>query len=104
MRVLILWLFFTHLAGIPQAMGVSPVRAMLRENRLEEAAGVCRQFEVLITSDRDNFITCAWVYYRSNRIDSGDQMVDKARGSDSQIRLLKAYRWMKLKTAPPPLP
>ncbi len=75
------------------ALGARPARRMLEENRLDEAIAVCRQFEVLGTYDRDNFIDCAWVYYRTNRIEAAEKLMDRLRANFAlpEYQLLVAY-------------
>ncbi len=72
---------------------------LLQENRLEEAAATCRQFEVLETNDVDNYLACAWVYYWSDRKDSADKMMQRLRKSSQlpEYQLLLALGKMKQK-------
>ncbi|MBM4303252.1 MAG: hypothetical protein FJ112_02875, partial [Deltaproteobacteria bacterium] len=40
---------------------VAPVKILLKENRIDEAVAVCRQYELLSTRDKDDRFACAWV-------------------------------------------
>jgi tetratricopeptide (TPR) repeat protein len=79
------------------AFGTSPVRSLLDENRLEDALPLCRQFEVLSSYDYDNLFACTWVYYRSDRTDSAEKLMDKLKNRYSlpEYQLLVAYGKMK---------
>lgn len=78
------------------ALALSPVRSLLKENRLDEAVTMCRQFEVLSTIDNDNYIACAWVYFRSDRDESGQKLLAQVKRVNSvETRLLEAYAMMK---------
>lgn len=57
----------------------STVRSLLRENLLDDALRICRQYEVLSTPDKDNRLACAWVYFRSDRIDSAEKILEETR-------------------------
>jgi len=59
------------------AWGISDVRLQLQENRVDEAAATCRQFEELGSMSNDNFLACAWVYYRSDRPESAERLIEK---------------------------
>src|SRR4051812_14794943 len=86
------------LAAIP-LFAASPVRNLIQENRLEEATAICRQFEVLSSTDPDNFLACAWVYFRSDRVDSAEQLMNRLRkgAPSAEYQLLSAYDQMKRK-------
>src|SRR4051812_4767082 len=81
------------------ASALSPVRNLLQENRLDEALILCRQFEVLSTNDNDNFLACAWVYYKMDRVDSAEKLMDKMKRSFSlpEYQLLLAEGKIKRK-------
>lgn len=94
-RLYILSAFFV----LATAHAASPVRNLLQENRLDEALVLCRQFEVLSTNDNDNFLACAWVYFRTDRVDSAEKLMDKMKRSFSlpEYQLLLAEGKIKRK-------
>jgi tetratricopeptide (TPR) repeat protein len=75
------------------AWALSPVRELLQENRLDDAVPICRQFDVLSTNDTDSMFACAWVYYRTDRTDSAEKILDKLKNKFSlpEYQLLLAY-------------
>lgn len=81
------------------AFALSPVRQLLLENRLEDALPLCRQFEVLSTNDTDNFLACAWVYLRTERVDSAEKILEtyKKSFSSPEYQLILAYAKFKRK-------
>lgn len=84
----------------PSFAASSPARTLLNENRLDEGAAVCRQFEVLSTIDVDNFVACAWIYLRTDRMDGAERFMEKIRKSTlaaSELSLLNAYGDIKRK-------
>jgi tetratricopeptide (TPR) repeat protein len=91
------------LVWVVPAIAASPVRTLLQENRMDEATAICRQFEVLSTTDPDNLLACAWVYYRTDRLDSAEALMAKLRkGSPGpEYQLLTAYAQMKRKQFEP---
>jgi len=93
---LIVWAVFFY--SVP-GFGVSTVRALLAENRLDDAIPLCKQFEVLATGDTDNYLACAWVYYRSDKVVSAERLLEKARKSYStpEYQLLLALGQIKNK-------
>jgi len=80
-------------------LAVSPVRAYLTENRLEDAVGACRQVEVLGTSDVDSVLACAWVYYRTDRIAAAEKILERVKRKSNlpEYQLLIALGKMKAK-------
>lgn len=50
---------------------------MLQENRLDDAAASCRQVEQIGSMSQDNFLACAWVYYRTERPESAERLIEK---------------------------
>lgn len=70
-----------------------PVRALLMENRNEEAAAICRQFETLSATDLDTSFACAWAYFRSKRADSAEKILARTKKSFTlpEYQLLLAY-------------
>jgi tetratricopeptide (TPR) repeat protein len=94
-------------AGGGTATAERPARRLLEENRLDEALAVCRQFEVLSSYDKDNFTDCAWVYYRTGKIEAAEKLMDRLRANFSQpeFKLLAAYahvarkEWEKARVA-----
>jgi tetratricopeptide (TPR) repeat protein len=87
------------LAWVGELRAERPARKLLDENRLEEGVAVCRQFEVLSSFDRDNFLDCAWVYFRTGRVEAGDKIMDRLRGNFSlpEYQLLSAYSYIPKK-------
>ncbi len=77
----------------------NPVRTLLNENRVEEAAAVCRQLESVSVNDVDNSFACAWAYLRTNRLDSGDKILarNKKNFTNPEYQLLFAFAQMKRK-------
>jgi tetratricopeptide (TPR) repeat protein len=100
-RALLPTLFFTLVGWTSAGDGAaSPARTLLNENRLDEAVGICRQFEVLSTIDVDNFLACAWVYLRTDRLDGAERFLDKIRKSglaSAELQLLLAFADLKHK-------
>lgn len=72
---------------------VSPVKTLLNENRLDEASAICRQYEVLSTRDREDRFACAWVYLRTNQIDSAEKILEeqKSQAKTVDYQLLRGY-------------
>lgn len=89
-RLKLLLVFFATLAA---AENRNPVRQFLAENRLEDALPLCRQYEVLSTNDADNFLACAWVYFRSERAEAAEKLLERAKKGANQVELqtLLAY-------------
>lgn len=85
--------------GFPLAHSESPVRALLKENRLEEALPICRQFEQLSSSMKDNLLVCTWVYLRSDRIESAEKLIAQLASSETlpEFQLATAYLRLKKK-------
>ncbi|MBI1861975.1 MAG: tetratricopeptide repeat protein [Deltaproteobacteria bacterium] len=81
----------------PLALGANPIRALLIEDRLEEALGVCRQFEVLAGYDQDILLACAWVYYRLDKSQSADAILARVKRSATlpEFQILNAYSKIK---------
>lgn len=81
------------LAWAVVAVADRPAKRLLDENRLEEAVAVCRQYENLSAFDRDNFLDCAWVYFRTNRVEAGEKLMDRLRANFGlpEFQLLAAY-------------
>ncbi len=77
----------------------SPVRMLLLENQLDQALPYCRQFEVLSTLDNDNLLACAWVYFRTDRMESGDKILEKLKQNYStpEYQMLVAFSKTKKK-------
>lgn len=95
---------FTHLSLMvlffaAGAQAASPARLFLNENRLDEAAGVCRQVEMLSTIDTDNFAACAWVFFRLDKADSAERFMEKIRKGvmTPEYQLLTALAQIKKK-------
>lgn len=82
---------------------LSPVRDLVQENRLDEAVPICRQFEVLSTTDNDSFLACAWVFFRIDQPDSAERMMQRVRNPASlpEYQLLQVYSQMKHKQYDP---
>src|SRR4051812_27050900 len=76
-----------------------PVRTFLAQNRLEEALPICRQYEVLLTTDHDNLFACAWIYFRTERVESAEKILERERKSYlmPEYQLLLAYDYVKKK-------
>lgn len=72
---------------------VAPVKTLLKENRLDEASAICKQYEVLSTRDRDDRFACAWVYLRTNQLDSAQKILDEQKGNAklADYQLLQGY-------------
>jgi tetratricopeptide (TPR) repeat protein len=81
------------LGGGFSAQAATPIRQLLAENFLDEGVAMCRQFEVLSTNDNDNFLACAWIYYRTNRSDSAEKLLERIKRSFSlpEYQILLAY-------------
>lgn len=60
---------------------VAPVKTLLKENRMDEALAICKQYEVLSTRDRDDRFACAWVYLRSGQIESAQKILDEQKSN-----------------------
>jgi tetratricopeptide (TPR) repeat protein len=77
--------------------GASQVRNLLRQNRLDEALPVCRQVEVLGTTNEDNLFACAWVYFRSDQINAGEKMLERLHRhyGNPEYQLLLGYDFFK---------
>lgn len=76
------------------------VRELYVQNRLDEAATICSQFEVLSTTEADNFVVCAWVNLRLDKFENAEKFLAKLRGSPTtppDYPLLLAYSQMKRK-------
>ncbi|MBI4405497.1 MAG: tetratricopeptide repeat protein [Deltaproteobacteria bacterium] len=88
-----------NLAISTATFGLSAVRQLLVENRLDDALGICRQYEVLKTNDRDNLFSCAWVYYRLDKTEAAEKLMSQLRSAYStpEYQLLTAYRLLKKK-------
>lgn len=91
---------FAVLCGLMiECLGTSPVRQFLAENRLEDALGTCRQFELLSTNDNDNLFACAWVYLRLDKSESAEKILERTKRSSllPEYQLLQAYSKIKKK-------
>lgn len=89
-----------YLCGlVSESFALSPVREFLQQNRLEEALPYCRQFEVLSTVDNENYLACAWVYYRTDRVDSADTILQKLKSAYAtpEYQILLGFSKMKKK-------
>jgi tetratricopeptide (TPR) repeat protein len=89
-------------AGLLVSVGAhaaSPARTLLNENRLDEAAIICRQIEVLSTIDSDNFAACAWVFFRTDKAESAERFMEKLRKGavTPEYQLLTAFSQLKKK-------
>lgn len=78
---------------LPEDKPVAPVKTLLRENRIEEAVAVCRQYEVLSTRDKDDRFACAWVYLRNNQLEMAEKILEeqKAHNKTLDYQLLRGY-------------
>jgi tetratricopeptide (TPR) repeat protein len=85
--------------GALPIFAASPARVLLNENRLDEAAIICRQIEVLSTIDTDNFAACAWVFYRTDKDDSAERFMEKLRKGavTPEYQLLTAFSQFRKK-------
>lgn len=92
-------LIFWGSLSIPKALwAISPIRTFLKQNRLEEALPYCRQIVELSTRSSDDYAACAWVYFRTDRIDSGQLMKAKLKGRNAtEYQLLSAFSYLKKK-------
>ncbi len=81
------------------AFAISPVRSYLNENRMEDALASCRQVEVLGTSEVDNVLACAWVYYRTDRVAAAEKILERVKRKSNlpEYQLLQAFGRMKAK-------
>lgn len=97
-QILSIGLVFLFLTA-SNSLAVSPVRELLDQNRLQDAIPLCRQFEQLLTRDMDNFLACAWVYFRLDKVDSGNKLLEKfgKQFSGAEYQLLQAYSKIKRK-------
>lgn len=79
--------------SLPAYSSTDLLNQLLRENRLEEALPVCRQYEVLPTRDDAVNFNCAWVYFRTFRPGAAEAVLQKSRGSATlpEYQLLKIY-------------
>lgn len=77
----------------------TPISSLLKQNRLDEAVGVCRQYEVLSSFKRDDMADCAWVYMRTDRLEAAEKILDKLRVNPNSLdyQLLTAYANIKKK-------
>lgn len=77
----------------------NPVRIFLKENRLDEASAVCRQHEVLASTDSDTMLACAWVYFRSNQLAQAEKTLDQLKKFSPlpEYQMLNAYSKVKRK-------
>jgi tetratricopeptide (TPR) repeat protein len=83
-----------------EAQSASPVRALLEENRLEEAMTICRQMEVLSTTDIDNFLACSWACFRYDKEASAERFMEKIRKAGqvgTEYQVLQAFSLIKKK-------
>ena len=92
------WITAATLAGV-SAFATGPARTLLNENRLDEAAVICRQIEMLSTVNTDNFAACAWVFFRTDKDDSAERFMEKLRKGPvtPEYQLLNAYAQMRQK-------
>lgn len=100
MRMSAILCTFAIVGSVPVFAASSPARTLLNENRLDEAATICRQFEVLSTIDVDNFVACAWVYLRIDKLDGAERFLEKIRKSGvaaAELQLVGAYADIKHK-------
>ncbi len=90
---------FLFLFVVAPALGASPARLLLNENRLDEAVAICRQIEMLSTIDADNFAACAWVYFRTDKDDAAERFMEKIRKANPspELQLLTAFSQIKKK-------
>jgi tetratricopeptide (TPR) repeat protein len=93
-----MWSLFAIFVGsffvsFPAYSSADLLNQLVRENRLEEALPVCRQYEVLPTRDDAVNFNCAWVYYRTFRPEAAEAVLQKSRGSATlpEYQLLKIY-------------
>lgn len=91
--ILILALTLSGLMRFSSLHAESPVRALVQENRAEEAAAICRQYESVNATDLDSSYACAWAYFRSGRADSAEKILNKFRQNFTQpeYQLLLTY-------------
>jgi tetratricopeptide (TPR) repeat protein len=85
--------FLLSLVWEVNALAVSPIRALILENRYEDAVPLCRQFELLSANDSDNYFACAWVYYRTKGTPQAERILEKQKRKMSlpEYQLLLAY-------------
>lgn len=94
-----LFTFFALIAGGAPSYAKNPIRGLLLQNRLDEALPLCRQVEMLSSTDKEDFFSCAWVYLRTDRIDSGESILEKQRKFSNlpEHQILSAFAKMKRK-------
>jgi tetratricopeptide (TPR) repeat protein len=88
-----LWLSLSLIVSAGPTFALSPIRALMQENRFEDALTACRQFETLSTYETDNMLACTWVYYRTGRNTSAERILEKLKRKFSlpEYQLLLAY-------------
>jgi len=94
----LLWLLLGPI--VPTSLlASSDVRDLLHQNRLEEALPICRQVEVLGTTNEDNLFACGWVYFRSEQLNPGEKMLERLHRhySEAEYQLLLGYDFFKKK-------
>jgi len=78
---------------------VNPVKLLLQENRIDEALPICRQYEVLSSTDKDVLFSCAWIFLRSDRPESAEKFMEKIKRNFAtpEYQLLVAFSKAKKK-------
>jgi tetratricopeptide (TPR) repeat protein len=82
--------------GVPVtlAWGESvPLRVLLKENRLQEAATACRQLEAAGSANGDAWFDCGRTFFRTQRPSSAEALMAKLRaaGRETETKILEAY-------------
>src|SRR5438105_3122258 len=95
MRVVLLFIVFATASWAEK----NPVSAYFAENRLEEAAGVCRQYDMLAGSNSKTDLQCAWVYLRTDRLESAKKIMGRLKSASLKpdLELLEIYVMAKEK-------
>jgi len=72
---------------------VAPVKTLLKENRIDEAVAVCRQYELLSTRDKDDRFACAWVYLRNEQLEAAEKILEeqKSNSKNLEYQLIRGY-------------
>jgi tetratricopeptide (TPR) repeat protein len=78
------------------AKGGVSIAGLLAAYRLEQAVKICKQFDVLGTTDTQNVLSCAWVYFRNNQPEMALKIIESQRklASNPEYQLLVAYDYI----------
>jgi tetratricopeptide (TPR) repeat protein len=75
---------------------VAPVKTLLKENRIDEAVAVCRQYEMLSTRDKEDRFACAWIYLRNEQPEAAEKILEEQKSNSKSLeyQLIRGYSFV----------